>query len=136
MLVVLAACKGEDPKPPVATHTLLTASLSITRHDYAKDSDVEVTVELRNSTPNPVTVPARVLDTAALLLDVTDVKGTHVPTTSPPVPVDQQITFAPGDHRTVKLTLGVFSPTLPSGDYIVGPSATVANGNPVTFHIR
>lgn len=135
-LILLVACKGEEPKKPVATHDMLTASLTLTRHDYAKDADVEVTVELRNSTPNPVTIPAQVLDTAALLLDVTDAKGTHVPTTSPPVPVDQRVTFAPGDHRTVKVTLGVFSPTLPSGDYIVGPSTTVANGNPVTFHIR
>lgn len=133
---MLVACKGEEPKQPIATHTLLTASLSLTRHDYAKDAEVEVTVELRNSTPNPITIPAQVLDTAALLLDVSDAKGAHVPTTSPPPPADQQVTFNPGDHRTVKLTLGVFSPTLPSGDYIVGPAPTVANGNPVTFHIR
>jgi hypothetical protein len=136
LLLVLAACKGEDPKQPVATHTLLTASLSLARNDYAKDADVEVTVELRNSTPNPITIPAQVLDTAALLLDVSDSKGKHVPPASPPVPTDQTILFNPGDHRTAKVTLGVFSPTLPSGDYIAAPSPTVANGNPATFHIR
>ncbi len=136
LALALAARHGEEPKKPVATNTMLTASLALARHDYAKDADVEVTVELRNSTANPVTIPAQVLDTAALLLEVSDAKGTHVSTTSPPVPKEENVTLAPNEHRVVKVTLGVFSPTLPSGDYIVAPNPAVANGNPVTFHIR
>jgi hypothetical protein len=136
ILVALVACHGEPAQQPVAKHDMLTASLALARHDYAKDADVEVTVELANSTPNPVTIPAQVLDTAALLLEVSDTKGAKVATTSPPVPKEEKLTFAPNEHKIVKVTLGVFSPTLPSGDYIVAPNPAVANGNPVTFHIR
>lgn len=136
LALIPMACHGEEPKKPVATNTMLTVSLALARNDYAKDADVEVTVELANSTTNPVTIPAQVLDTAALLLEVSDSKGTHIATSSPPVPKEEKVTFAPHEHRTVKVTLGVFSPTLPTGDYIVAPNPTVANGNPVTFHIR
>ncbi len=136
MLLVLAACHEEGPKKPENMNTMLTATLSLTKHDYARDSEVEVTVELANSTPNPVAVPAQVLDTAALLLEVSDSHGGKIASTSPPVPATDKVTFNPGEHKVVKVTLGVFSPTLPSGDYIVAPNPQVANGNPMTFHIK
>lgn len=133
----LAACHGQEPPAkPQNVNTMLTATLSLARHDYAKDAEVEVTVDLANMTPNPVEIPAQTLDTAILLLDVSTAAGKHVDTMPPPVPREDKVTFAPNEHKTVKVKLDVFSPNLPSGDYIVGPGKTVANGNPVTFHIR
>jgi hypothetical protein len=133
---LLVACHSDEPKKPVNMHTMLTATISLAKHDYTRDSEVEVTVELANSTPNPVTIAAQTLDTAALLLEVSDTRGGKIPSSSPPVPQQTDITFAPGEHKVVKLNLGVFSPTLPSGDYIVAPNPQVANGNPMTFHIK
>ena len=133
---LLIGCHAEEPKKPVNVNTMLTASLSLAKHDYARDSEVEVTVELANSTPNPVTIPAQVLDTASLLLEVSDSHGAKMASTSPPVPQETKVTFGPGERKVVKLTLGVFSPSLPTGDYIVAPSPSVANGNPITFHIK
>ena len=133
----LLACHGQEgPAKPVNVNTMLTATLTLQKHDYAKDADVEVTVDLANSTPNPIEVPAQVLESPILLLDVSDAAGKHVPTMSPPVPRNDKVKFSPGEHKTVKVTLGMFSPALASGDYIVAPAKDVAVGNPTAFHIH
>jgi hypothetical protein len=118
------------------TSGVLSATLSLAQHDYAKDADVEVTVTLTNATGHVVDVPAQVLQTAVLLCDVQDVFGKHVPTVPPPVPRSDVVHFAPGQQRVVKVRLDVFSPPLKSGDYGVRPAASVASGAAVSFHIR
>ena len=99
----------------------LAATVTLVRHDYAKDADVEVTVALTNGTSHVVDVPAQVLESAVLLVDVRDAAGHHVATIPPPVPRSEVVHFAPGQQRVVKVRLGVFSPPLRAGDYAVGP---------------
>jgi hypothetical protein len=130
------ACHQEAPAKPVNVHTQLTTTITLARADYAKDSDVEVSVDLSNSTPNPIEIPAQSLDTGILLLEVTDKAGNKVPTMPPPTPREDKIKLAPGEHRTAKVFLNIFSPPLAPGEYIVGPAPSVATGNPVTFRIR
>ena len=117
--------------------TTLTARLALARYEYDKAGDVELTVVLTNGTPNPISIPVQVLETATLLVEVRDGKSMKViPTVPPSVPRNDKVTFASQERRTVKVTIGVFSPPLPSGDYIVVPSANVAIGHPVSFRIR
>lgn len=135
-LLALASCHDEGPAKPVNLNTKLTATLSLERHEYAKDADVVVAVDLVNSTPNPIEVMALVLESPQLLLEVTDTRGKRVDPVPPPVPRDERVKIAPGEHKTVKVTLAIFSPHLPSGDYLVAPAPGVAYGNPAQFHIQ
>jgi len=115
---------------------MLTARLRLSRPNYASDSEVEVTVDLINTTSNPITLPEQVLQTAVLLLEVKDANGRVIPTVPPSLPRDAKVTIALHEQRSVKVTLGVFSPPLPKGDYTVAPRAAVANGMPARFQIR
>jgi len=134
--LVLLACHQDAPAKPVNVHTQLTATITLARADYAKDADIEATVDLANLTPNPVEIPAQSLESAILLLEVTDKSGKKIPTMPPPTPREDKIKLAPNEHRTARVFLNVFSPPLASGDYIVGPAPAIATGNPVTFKIR
>ena len=113
----------------------LSATVTLARHDYAKDADVEATVALTNGTSHVVDVPAQVLESAVLLVDVRDSAGHRIATIPPPVPRSDVVHFAPGQRRVVRVRLGVFSPPLRAGDYAVGPAPRVASGSPVAFHI-
>jgi hypothetical protein len=122
---------------PVNAGTILTASLALARYEYEKDDDVELTVVLTNKTSYAIILPAQVLETATLLVEIRDGKSRQViPTVPPSVPRSDKATFASQERRSAKVTLGVFSPPLPSGEYTVVPRAAVAIGNPVSFRIR
>jgi len=114
----------------------LSATVAVGQLDNAKDADVEVTVTLVNGTSHVVDVPAQLLETAVLLVDVRDAVGRHMATVPPPVPRADVVHFAPNERRVVKVKLGVFSPPLRAGAYQVGPAASIGSGAPVPFRIR
>jgi len=136
-ILLLAACGGPDAPPkPVNQNTQLTATLSLARHDYFKDADVEVTVELANPTKSPIEIPAQALESPILFFEVSDESGKHIDTVSPPAPRADKVSFAPGEHKTIKLILSMFSPPLTKGEYIVAPAKAIAVGNPASFSIK
>ena len=108
----------------------------LTRRDYARDADVEIEVELHNSGSGPVEVPAELLETPVLLLEVHDKKGARLHTVPPPVPKGEMLTFAPGETRTAHVKLNMFSPPLPRGEYTVLPNGPSVLGNVAPFRIR
>ena len=136
VVFAFAACHaGAPPSTGHSVPSALTAVLTLARHDYAKDSDVEVTVDLRNDTASPIEENAAALESATVLLEVRDSSGHRVAPESPPVPSTETKRFAPGEHATVKVRLGIFSPPLARGAYEVAPARSIAHGAAVSFAI-
>ena len=113
----------------------LTATLTVSAARVPSVATLSVTVVLRNNTTQTVVIPAQILTTAILLLEVRNDRGERVNTVPPPVPTAETVALVPGAERRVVLGLNVFSPTLPAGRYTVRPRGAVIEGAAVAFRV-
>jgi hypothetical protein len=112
---LLLACSAPKPAPS-------TPSPGLTVTLEAHDATVAWTIENRRTTE--ATLPAQVLESASLLLEVRDVRGAVVPQGPPPTPDDRTKSLAPG----AKLS-GSVRVELPPGKYTLRARIPDATSN-------
>lgn len=130
---------GPRPRPQPQPHPqpqrppTLSATITLSATRVRSVDQLRATVQLSNAGTQLVVIPAQMLATAILLLEVRNARGERMNTIPPSVPNGETVSFAPGASRTVQLQLNMFSPTLPPGTYTVQPRGAVIQGTPVQF---
>lgn len=98
-------------------------------------SGTTASVLLVNRSAGAVMISGRVLDSAQLLLEVHDAKDRVVAPMPPPTPNAEMRAILAGDRLTRSLSLDVFSPPLPAGDYTVRAKGADIESNVAPFHV-
>lgn len=113
----------------------LNGTLAIAPPNAANPRQITVQVTLSNPGAQPVVLPAQVVSTAQLLLEIRDTRNQVLSMPPPPTPETATVTIAPGQSVSRTITVPTLSPPMRAGRYSLRFRSPMIVGAPVTLTI-